>query len=216
MLALVDAGPAPERLEQTLRNAGHTLELARDAGAAELQLRRGGVDVAVVCASGLPLVRRVSPATPAAVWLGTASSDGVAAALAAGADEVLHEGMGSRELLARTEALARRVAAAPTAVSFGALTIDQHLGEATWAGERLALTRRERQLLHALASAGGTTIRREALYRDVWGYAMVRGDRTVDVNVRRLRAKLAGVSNLRIVTEPSVGYRLEGDAVTKL
>jgi DNA-binding response OmpR family regulator len=68
--------------------------------------------------------------------------------------------------------------------------------------------------------AQGSTVRRGHLYRIVWGYAMARGDRTVDVNVKRLRDKLAGqIGNpVTVETEPGVGYRLvvASDAVTAL
>jgi DNA-binding response OmpR family regulator len=84
----------------------------------------------------------------------------------------------------------------------------------------LQLTPRERDVLHALAAAQGATVRREVLYRLVWGYAMARGDRTVDVNVKRLRDKLAAAvgAPLTIETEQAVGYRLtvSGTAVTAL
>ena len=93
----------------------------------------------------------------------------------------------------------------------GALRIDDVNGEAEWAGQDLGLTRREREVLHALVDSGGKTMRREVLYKRVWGYAMARGDRSVDVNVKRLRSKLAKLagSELEIKTQPGIGYRLE-------
>jgi DNA-binding response OmpR family regulator len=85
------------------------------------------------------------------------------------------------------------------------------------------LTPRERDVLYVLARASGATLRREAIYRAVWGYAMARGDRSVDVNVKRLRDKLAAEvgAPLSIETEPGVGYRLvvsqlRNSAVTEL
>ena len=52
------------------------------------------------------------------------------------------------------------------------MRIDDLNGEAEWAGQDLRLTRREREVLHALANAAGSTMRREVLYKRVWGYAM--------------------------------------------
>ena len=53
-------------------------------------------------------------------------------------------------------------------------------------------------------------MRRETIYRLVWGWAMPRGDRTVDVNVKRLRAKLGkSGADAEIRTHPGVGYALE-------
>ena len=58
-------------------------------------------------------------------------------------------------------------------------------------GDSLELTRREFELLQVLAEASGKVIEREEIYQRVWGYAMAHGDRSVDVFVRKLRAKLA-------------------------
>jgi DNA-binding response OmpR family regulator len=64
-------------------------------------------------------------------------------------------------------------------------------------------------VLLALAETIGETVPREIIYRKVWGYSMVRGDRSVDVNVKRLRDKLTQAEvELRIRTTPGVGYRL--------
>jgi len=64
-------------------------------------------------------------------------------------------------------------------------------------------------VLLALAEAAGETVPREVIYRKVWGYSMVRGDRSVDVNVKRLRDKLEQAEvELRIRTTSGVGYRL--------
>jgi DNA-binding response OmpR family regulator len=118
--------------------------------------------------------------------------------------------MGTREQLARVDAVLRRATPEGAVAEAGPLRVDRERGEATWHGRRLQLTARERDVLHALADEQGHTVRRELLYRRVWGYAMARGDRTVDVNVKRLRAKLGEAigAPLAIETEPGVGYRL--------
>lgn len=211
-------GLAPGRLLDTLAAADHVIRTAGGPGEAELAARRGHLDAAVTEGEAGPLKRRLGT-VPVAVWLRAASTEAAADALAAGADEVLHPGMGRRELLERVAALARRTAGAAPTVEFGPLCVDAERGEATWHGRRLALTARERGVLQELARADGATVPRERLYRAVWGYAMARGDRTVDVNVKRLRDKLATLVGppLTIETEPGVGYRLvSADAVTAL
>lgn len=219
MDVLLVAGEGEEsatRLAAALTAEGHDVRPVGEADA-ELALRRGGIDVVVVTTeAAAALARRVvAPATPVVRSLASASSDAVAEALAGGVDEAVHPGMGSRELVARVERVCRHGASG--AAELGALRVDPVAGEASWRGKRLALTRRERELLHALAAADGRPVRREALYRQVWGYAMPRGDRTVDVNVRRLRAKLADAEGAAIETEPGVGYRLVvAPAVTTL
>jgi DNA-binding response OmpR family regulator len=155
-------------------------------------------------------LRRRLPDVPLAAWLPERSDELVAELFAAGADEVLHRGMGAQEQLARISALATRAPQPALAARLGPLAVDPERGEATWHGRRLPLTQRERELLHVLVDAHGATIRREVLYRRVWGYAMARGDRVVDVNVKRLRDKLATEvgAPMAIETEQGVGYRL--------
>jgi two-component system alkaline phosphatase synthesis response regulator PhoP len=84
---------------------------------------------------------------------------------------------------------------------------------ATAAGQPLPLTPKEFDLLQALLEASGRVLSREYLLNRVWGYARA-GEiesRTIDVHVRRLRAKL-GEEGRRITTVKSVGYRLEEPA----
>jgi DNA-binding response OmpR family regulator len=212
LLAEVD-DPAAGGLAERLRSAGHGVNLAVGAGEAELAARTGRLDAVIFDAlAGWSVgeLRRRLPGLPVAAWLREHSDERVAELLAAGADDVLHRGMGAREHAARVAALVERAPRAEGAVEVGPLRIDAERGEATWHGRRLPLTQRERDVLHALAEARGATVRREALYRRVWGYAMARGDRAVDVNVKRLRAKLASEvgAPLSIETEPGVGYRL--------
>jgi DNA-binding response OmpR family regulator len=71
------------------------------------------------------------------------------------------------------------------------------------------LTRREFELIELLAGAEGQVLEREEIYRRVWGYAMARGDRSVDVFVRKLRQKLDRASpDWRYIhTHFGVGYR---------
>jgi DNA-binding response OmpR family regulator len=79
------------------------------------------------------------------------------------------------------------------------------------AGQSLDLTRREFELLRLLAEHAGRTLERDDIYRRVWGYEMAHGDRSVDVFVRKLRAKLESRSPHwdYIHTHVGVGYRLE-------
>jgi DNA-binding response OmpR family regulator len=191
-----------------LRDAGHVLEVAADPDLALLARRH---DAVVLCGGAhLSRLRQRHPEQKLLAWLPAASTERTADLLADGADEVVHGGMGTRELAARVVAV-RRDAHPALVVELGGLRIDVGHGEATWRERPLPLTPREREVLRVLASEPGRPIRRESLYRQVWGYAMTRGDRTVDVNVKRLRDKLAaaGGGELTIATQPGVGYRLD-------
>jgi DNA-binding response OmpR family regulator len=147
-------------------------------------------------------------------WLGSRSSPVVAVLLDAGATEVLDASMGDEELLARLRVcLARSDSQRSSSLSIGLLHLDARHRVAEWAGEPLGLTAREVEVLQVLAASQPRPVRREVLYRLVWGWAMPRGDRTVDVNVKRLRDKLqrAGVG-VDVRTHPGVGYALEVEA----
>ena len=214
VLLLAEADdPAAGGLAERLRGAGHEVRLATAAGAAELAARSGRLDAVIfdpLAGWSVAELRRRLPDIPLAAWLREHSDEQAAELLAGGADEVLHRGMGAKEQGARVAALAERAPRPGAAVVLGPLVVDPARGEASWHGRRLPLTQRERDVLHALAEARGATLRREVLYRRVWGYAMARGDRVVDVNVKRLRDKLAQEvgAPIAIETEPGVGYRL--------
>ena len=81
--------------------------------------------------------------------------------------------------------------------------------------EPATLSRKEYELLYQLAAAGGRVLEREEIYQRVWGYTMVRGDRSVDVFVRKLRQKLERISpSWRYVhTHFGVGYRFAAEAL---
>jgi DNA-binding response OmpR family regulator len=211
-----DADPAAGRVADALGAAGYFVRRLDRAAEAEHLLHAGAAEALIADADlldGDMLSRMMQdrPAQPVIGWVGRASSDRIAELFEAGANEVLDDGMGASELAARVSAALRASSAGLRGIAFGPLEIDEESGEVSWDGVELRLTRRERQVLQALAAAAGRTVRRDRLYRQVWGYAMARGDRSVDVNVTRLRAKLAepAEGRLEITTQPGVGYRLE-------
>jgi DNA-binding response OmpR family regulator len=91
----------------------------------------------------------------------------------------------------------------------GELAIRPDQFDAYVGSEPAGLSRKEYDLLRQLASAEGRVLEREVIYQRVWGYTMVRGDRSVDVFVRKLRNKLERISpDWRYVhTHFGVGYR---------
>jgi two-component system phosphate regulon response regulator PhoB len=131
-----------------------------------------------------------------------------------GADDYVVKPFSPRELLARIRAVLRRVegpeppAAGRTA---GSLHVDEARHAVTVDGRSVELTAKEFGLLAALMRADGRVLGREQLLETVWGYAnaVEIESRTVDVHVRRLRAKL-GDEARRIVTVKAVGYRFDG------
>ena len=96
----------------------------------------------------------------------------------------------------------------------GGITIDETTYMATINGRLLNLTYKEFELLKHLALHPGQVFTRDRLLHDVWGYDYFGGTRTVDVHIRRLRAKLGPDHESLIGTVRNVGYRLviSGDA----
>lgn len=129
-----------------------------------------------------------------------------------GVDEVLLPTAGPAETDARIRlALSRSDARSePTRVQASGVTIDEQSYAAKLHGRPLDLTYKEFQLLHFLATNPGRVYTREQLLSEVWGYDYFGGTRTVDVHVRRLRAKL-GDSDQIIGTVRNVGYRFNVD-----
>ncbi len=87
------------------------------------------------------------------------------------------------------------------------LTIDTDSFEVSVDGRQLALTFKEFELLRFLAAHHGRVHTREALLNQVWGYEYFGGLRTVDVHVRRIRAKLGARHENLIQTVHGVGYK---------
>ena len=131
-----------------------------------------------------------------------------------GADDWLTKPCHPEELLARVEAVVRRRRRAEAReerapISAGEVEIRADRFQAYVGEMSVDLTRREFELIELLAAAEGRVLEREEIYQRVWGYAMARGDRSVDVFVRKLRQKLEKASpDWRYIhTHFGVGYR---------
>ncbi|MSW19398.1 MAG: DNA-binding response regulator [Actinobacteria bacterium] len=114
-----------------------------------------------------------------------------------------------RELTARLKHLffSRGGGARPELVDYGPLSLNLETYQASIAGVPLDLTYMEYELLKFLAQSPGKVFTREMLLSRVWGYEYYGGARTVDVHIRRLRAKMGEEHANLIQTVRSVGYR---------
>lgn len=114
------------------------------------------------------------------------------------------------ELRARLELLLTRAGkrSRGEVVTYGPLALNIETYQAVLDGRHLDLTYMEYELLRFLASSPGQVFTREALLNQVWGYEYYGGARTVDVHVRRLRAKMGEEHGSLISTVRGVGYKL--------
>ena len=184
--ALLDAPVCDAVLVDARRDLGHARGLTR-------LIRTTGVDVplmAVVTEGGLAAVT--------ADW---------------GVDDVLLDTAGPAEVEARLRLAQGRLAAAqsgddvPDEIRSGDLVVDEATYTARISGRALDLTYKEFELLKFLAQHPGRVFTRAQLLQEVWGYDYFGGTRTVDVHVRRLRAKLGSEYESMIGTVRQVGYK---------
>jgi DNA-binding response OmpR family regulator len=185
------------------------------------------LDVMLPGIDGFEVVRRLRGAGDRVpVLLLTAKDEDVdkIVGLEMGADDYLVKPFNPRELSARIRALLRRQAELRAAEARArppmgvartdqTLTFDHPQRQAWFRGQSLALRPREYDLLYFLAQHPGQVFTRDALLSHVWGQDSYIDERTVDVHVRRLRAKLAEVAPdvSVILTRWGVGYRLAED-----
>jgi DNA-binding response OmpR family regulator len=94
------------------------------------------------------------------------------------------------------------------AANVGDLHVDEDSYQVRLRGQPLDLTFKEFELIKALANAPNRVFTRDLLLSEVWGYDYFGGSRTVDVHIRRLRAKLGPEYEQMIVTVRGVGYKL--------
>jgi len=130
-----------------------------------------------------------------------------------GSDEILLPTAGPAEVDARLRLLVARRSSDPHgtgqsgALVLGELVIDEATYTARLKGRPLELTYKEFELLKYLAQHAGRVFTRAQLLQEVWGYDFFGGTRTVDVHVRRLRAKLGPEHEQLIGTVRNVGYK---------
>jgi DNA-binding response OmpR family regulator len=207
-----------------LRHAGLAVETIVDGARALRKVRFDRPDVLVLDlmipgTDGWEILREMRTdgiECPVLVVSARASEEDKVRVLGMGADDYLAKPFGMGELVARVEAALRRsrvVDPAGTAERIEApgLVIDPDLHAVLVDGVDAGLTPLEFRLLAALASERGRVVTRDRLRQRVWGVPHSKRDRSVDVCVRKLRAKVdlqsSGYTYLH--THPGVGYRFE-------
>jgi DNA-binding response OmpR family regulator len=215
LLLLTSAGQSTTEVLPGLGLLAHTVTVL-PFDAAALVERSGGDLVLLDARRDLAAARsftRVLAAVELALPVVAILTEGGLVALSADwtIDDIVLDTAGPAELEARlrlaAERRAKTTAPAPDHVHVGDLTIDESTYTARLQGRSLDLTYKEFELLKFLAQHPGRVFSRSHLVQEVWGYDYFGGTRTVDVHVRRLRAKLGPEHEAMIGTVRNVGYK---------
>jgi two-component system, OmpR family, response regulator RegX3 len=216
LLVVEDDDGIAEPLVAGLRREGFEVEWVADgagalaAGEPDLVL----LDLRLPDMDGYAVAREMRRRSRVPIIMVTARGEEVdrVVGLEIGADDYVVKPFGLRELIARINAVMRRVSERAPAeppdpvVRVGPLEIDRRAHRASLAGEPLALTPKEYALLELLASDPGAALDRRRILEDVWGSRWYGPTKTIDVHVSSLRRKLGDPGWIETVR--GVGFRL--------
>lgn len=196
--------PALHSFAQTTRRAPLTYDGDGQDGTADVAI----IDARTDLAAARSLCRRLTASSPAiAVVAVVAPTDFVAVDVDWHFDDVMPPATAADELQARLRlAVTRRRSAVDGALRFGELILHPGSFSASLNGRDLGLTLTEFKLLSFLVQHAGRAFTRTRLMHEVWGYDCNGRVRTVDVHVRRLRAKLGADHESIVDTVRGVGY----------
>jgi two-component system OmpR family response regulator len=225
ILLVEDDAPLASLISEYLR--GHDfqveVELRGDTGAQRILRDRPDLvilDVLLPGLNGMDVCRQVREHYTGLILMLTARDDDIdqIIGLELGADDYVKKPVEPRLLLARIRALLRRADQAAASESkrlvFGAFGIDQEARRVTLNGASIELTTLEFDLLWTLASAAGTVLTREVIFANLRGIEYDGLDRSIDLGISRLRAKLNDTTNppTKIKTVRGKGYLFVRDA----
>lgn len=217
VLIAEDEAPIRELLSHHLERDGFRCEFAVD-GPGALRVARRGIDL-VVLDVGLPgidgfeilrALRHEGRTIPILMLTARTEEIDRVLGLESGADDYVAKPFSPREVVARVRALARRsgidLVREPALLQFGRLEIDEAAREARVDGVDAGLKPREFALLLELARHPGVALSRTTLLERVWGFDFEGDERTVDVHVRRVRAKVEEEKALAPVVQTVHGF----------
>lgn len=226
VLVVDDEESFVDALSVGLRDQGFVVHVARDGAEAltvfddvhpDLVL----LDVMLPRLSGLDVCRELRSRSTVPILMVTARDDELDAVvgLELGADDYITKPYALRELVARMRAALRRAQANPqldellsrTTLDIGDVSLDPDRHEVVVRGEEIHLPLKEFELLEVLMSNAGRVVTRDSLIDQVWGPDYVGDTKTLDVHIKRLRARLEEDPSqpTRIATVRGVGYRFE-------
>jgi two-component system OmpR family response regulator len=218
VLIIEDDPKAAQYLAKALRESGHAPDVAED-GETGLDLARSpAYDVLIIDRmlprrDGLSIIeqlRKEGSRTPALILSALGSVDDRVKGLRSGGDDYLTKPYAFSELLARVEALARRLSAPSeqsASITVGDLVLDRLARKVTRAGEPILLQPREYRLLEYLMKHAGQVVTRTMLLEHVWDYHFDPQTNVIDVHISRLRSKIdKGFARPLLHTVRGAGY----------
>jgi len=219
ILLIEDDSEAAQFLAKSLKESGHAVELAMDGEAGLAQAEEGPFDVLIVDRmlprlDGLTVIKTLRARgnrTPVLVLSALGDVDDRVKGLRAGSDDYLTKPYAYTELLARVEALGRRVVPEEQATRYvvADLVLDRLSHRVTRGGEPVVLQPREYRLLEYLMKNAGQVVTRTMLLENVWDYHFDPQTNVIDVHVSRLRGKIdKGFGKPLLHTVRGAGYMI--------
>ncbi len=222
ILVVEDEESFSEALSFMLRKEGYEVEVAGDGNKALEDFEKNGADLILLDlmlpgVSGTEVCRQVRAKSLVPIIMVTAKDGEVdkVVGLELGADDYVTKPFSSRELLARVRAVLRRHGdfeeILPLVVEAGPvrLDIDRHIVSVR--GEVVSMPLKEFDLLEVLVRNSGRVVTRSQLIDRVWGHDYVGDTKTLDVHVKRLRAKIEEdpTKPVHLLTVRGLGYKLD-------
>jgi len=222
ILVVEDEESYSDPLSYLLRREGYEVAVAETGPSALAQFDKNGADLVLLDLmlpglSGVDVCRQLRQRSTVPVIMLTAKDSEIdkVVGLEIGADDYVTKPYSSRELLARIKAVLRRLAEPeellPATLEAGPVRMDVERHTVTVGGRATSLPLKEFELLEMLLRNAGRVLTRMQLIDRVWGSDYVGDTKTLDVHVKRLRAKIEpDPANPRhIVTVRGLGYKFE-------
>ena len=222
VLIVEDEPTYRETMSYLLRREGFDVIEAADGREGLLKFERGGADIVLLDLmmpgmSGIEVCRRLRAESAVPIIMVTARDAEIdkVVGLEIGADDYVTKPFGHRELVARIRAVLRRgqdVDLLPEIIEAAEVRMDVDRHEVTVRGEAVRLPLKEFELLEMLLRNAGRVMTRGQLIDRIWGADYVGDTKTLDVHIKRLRAKIEQdpADPVRLVTVRGLGYKFDG------